>query len=292
MPVQHVSLVVLAAGLGSRFGGTKQLAAVGPSGEAILDYTINDAGRAGFDRLVLVIRHELTALVVDHLRTVHGDGLDYRLVYQDDFGPSRAKPWGTGHAVLAAHEAVTGPFAVVNADDFYGRRAFEQLARALRGDAAPTHHHLVAYRLAETLSASGTVSRGVCTARATGELVSIVENLAIARDEHGEIVSLETGRRFDADTPVSMNLWGLRPSILEELHRAWSAFSAAHGADPKAEFQLPTVIDAAVAAGRASVGVELTDSPWMGVTYPDDLADVQARIGDLVAAGEYPSPLR
>ncbi len=292
MPVQHVSLVVLAAGLGSRFGGTKQLAAVGPSGEAILDYTIIDAGRAGFDQVVLVIRHELTDLVVDHLRTVHGDGLDYRLVYQDDFGPSRAKPWGTGHAVLAAHEAVTGPFAVVNADDFYGRRAFEQLARALRGDAAPTRHHLVAYRLAETLSVSGTVSRGVCTASPAGELVSIVENLAIARDEHGEILSLESGRRFDADTPVSMNLWGLRPSILNELHRAWSTFSASHGTDPKAEFQLPTVIDATVAAGRATVGVEVTDARWMGVTYPDDLADVQARIGELIAAGGYPSPLR
>ena len=289
--MQPLSLVVLAAGLGSRFGGTKQLAAVGPSGEAILDYTIAEAQRAGFAELVLVIRHELTELVAAHLRAVHGTGLAYRLVYQDSFGPTRAKPWGTGHAVLAAHESVSGRFAVVNADDFYGRAAFEQLARALSAEGAPNHHHLVAYRLAETLSASGTVSRGVCTATPHGELVAIVENLALARDEHGAIVSLQTGRRFAEDTAVSMNLWGLHSSIFDELHAAWALFSAAD-ADPEAEFQLPTVINQAVTAGRATVSVAVTDSPWMGVTYPGDLAEVRSRIAADVARRHYASPLR
>lgn len=289
--VQPLSVVVLAAGLGSRFGGTKQLAEVGPSGEAILDYTIVDARRAGFEELVLIIRRELTELVDTHLRQVHGQHLRYRLVYQDEFGPSRAKPWGTGHAVLAVRDAVPGPFAVVNADDFYGRGGFEQLARALRRDDPADRHYLVAYRLAETLSASGTVSRGVCRARADGTLVSIVENLAIERDASGRIVSHDSGAELAEDTPVSMNLWGLRPSAFDELAAAWERFLAERGDEEKAEFQLPTVIDAAVAAGRASVAMETTDAPWMGVTYPADLADVQRRVAGLVAAGVYPSPL-
>jgi len=286
---QGLTMVVLAAGLGSRFGGTKQLAGVGPSGEAIIDYTIADARRAGFEHLVLVIRHDLTDLVVDHLASVHGPGLRYTLVYQDDFGPARAKPWGTGHAVLAARAVVRNPFAVVNADDFYGRGAFEQLARALRSPGAPNRHHLVAYRLAETLSPSGTVSRGVCTTGPDGTLISIVENLAIARDGEGRIVSGGNGNQLAPDTPVSMNLWGLQPSVFDELASAWDQFRADAG--DSAEFQLPTVIDAAVSAGRASVMVERTDAPWMGVTYPDDLAEVRTRIGRLVADGVYPSPL-
>jgi len=289
--VQSLSLVVLAAGIGSRFGGTKQLAPVGPSGEAILDYTITDARRAGFEHFVLVIRHDLTDLVQQHLHEVHGSGLDVRLVFQDDLGPARERPWGTGHAVLAARPAVDGPFGVVNADDFYGRTAFEQLAAVLRSEGPANRHHLVAYRLAETLSASGTVSRGVCTAAPDGTLRSIEENLAIARDETGRIVSQQSGTVFGPDTPVSMNLWGLRPSIFEELQAGWERFSAAAADDPKAEFQLPTQIDAAVAAGRASVQLELTDARWIGVTYPDDAADVRERIAGLVAAGEYPSPL-
>jgi NDP-sugar pyrophosphorylase family protein len=289
--VQPLSLVVLAAGIGSRFGGTKQLAAVGPSGEAILDYTITDARRAGFERFVLVIRHDLTDLVVQHLQQVHGSGLDVRLVYQDDLGPSRERPWGTGHAVLAARPAVDGPFGVVNADDFYGRRAFEQLAGVLRGDEPANRHHLVAYRLAGTLSASGTVSRGVCTARPDGSLQSIEENLAIARDETGQIVSQQSGTVFAPDTPVSMNLWGLRPSIFDELQDGWDRFRAAASGDERAEFQLPTLIDEAVAAGRASGPLELTDARWIGVTYPDDIVDVRRRIAELVTAGEYPTPL-
>lgn len=286
-------LVVLAAGLGSRFGGTKQLAAVGPTGEVILDYTITDARRAGFDRLVLVVRRDIEELVIAHLHDVHGAALPYRLVYQDELGPARAKPWGTGHAVLTAAGAVDGPFAVVNADDFYGRRPFERLAAVLRAPTAPPNrHHLVAYELARTLSPSGSVSRGVCSADADGTLTSIVEHLAISRRPDGRIVSTDPQAELAADAPVSMNLWGLQPSMFEELRRAWDTFMLERGDDPTAELQLPTVIDAAVAAGRASVALERTDAAWMGVTYPDDLADVQAKLSALVRAGEYPSPLR
>lgn len=290
--MSSLSLVVLAAGLGSRFGGTKQLAPVGPGGEVILDYTIADARRAGFEELVLVIRRDIEELVGAHLRTIHGPRLAYRTVFQDELGPIRAKPWGTGHAVLAAAPAVDVPFAVVNADDFYGRRPFERLAARLRDTGTPGNRHLLmAYELARTLSPSGSVSRGVCDAGADGSLRSIVEHLSISRQPDGRIVSVGSGAELAADSPVSMNLWGLQPSIFHELHSAWQQFLTGRGDDPKAELQLPTVIDEAVAAGRATVEVERTDAQWMGVTYPDDLPDVTAQVHALVASGEYPSPL-
>lgn len=284
-----LSLVVLAAGIGSRFGGTKQLAEVGPHGEAILDYTIHDARRAGFERVVLIVRSDLVEPVESHLLRHHGVELDYELVLQDRFGPQRAKPWGTGHAVLATASSVPGAFGVVNADDFYGAEAFVQLADALR---QPDTHHIVAYRLAQTLSELGTVSRGVCEVAANGRLVSIVENLAIARDADGSIVSRDSGATLAADTLVSMNLWGLQHSVFEALGAGWAAFHAAHADDAKAEFLLPTVIGELVATGAAEVVVHPTDAAWLGVTYPGDLPAAQARIGELVADGTYPSPLR
>ncbi len=300
------SLVVLAAGLGSRFGGTKQLAEVGAHGEAIVDYTIADARRAGFDQVVLIVRRELGALVETHLARIHGPTLPFRLVYQDELGAFRAKPWGTGHAVLATRGAVAGAFAVVNADDFYGPAAFETLAQALRRP-APDQHVLVAYRLDQTLSAAGPVSRGVCRVRGA-ELVSIEEHYGIERMSDGRITasggtgeggsggagSAAIQRVLGEDSPVSMNLWGLRPSIFNELGQAWEQFQVdVERGDraPDTELQLPTVISAAVTAGRASVAVETTQAAWMGVTYPADLAHVQARIAAMVTAGSYPSPL-
>ena len=295
------SLVVLAAGLGSRFGGTKQLAEVGAHGEAIVDYTIADARRAGFDQVVLIVRRELGTLVETHLARIHGPTLPFRLVYQDDLGAFRAKPWGTGHAVLATRGAVAGAFAVVNADDFYGPAAFETLAVALRRP-APDQYVLVAYRLDQTLSAAGPVSRGVCRVRGA-ELVSIEEHYGIERMSDGRITasggtggagSADVQRVLGEDTPVSMNLWGMRPSIFSELGQAWEQFQVdveRGDSPPDAELQLPTVISAAVTAGRASVAVETTQAAWMGVTYPADLAHVQARIAAMVTAGSYPSPL-
>ncbi len=293
---EPLTLVVLAAGLGSRFGGTKQLAEVGPSGGAILDYTIFDARRAGFDRLVLIVRTDLVELVRDHLARQHGPDLDYELVLQDRFGPSRAKPWGTAHAVLATADAVPGPFGVVNADDFYGRDALAELAAALRDpadrQARRVRHHLVAYRLASTLSPRGTVSRGVCTVDGDGNLRSIVENLAIERGDDGRIVSGEAATVLADDTLVSMNLWGLQPQVFDALRDGWASFHAAHAEDPKAEFLLPTVIGSLVDAGEASVAVHSTASTWVGVTYPGDLDEARATIAALTAEGIYLSTLR
>ncbi|MPY95293.1 MAG: NTP transferase domain-containing protein, partial [Acidimicrobiia bacterium] len=184
------TLVVMAAGIGSRFGGTKQLAEVGPGGEALLDYTIADARRAGFGPVVLVVREAIRDAVGDHLARFHADAASFTLLCQDldtsaaDAGaPPRDRPWGTGHAVLSARGEVRGPFAVVNADDYYGAAALDELGRALAapGGRSPTTYHLVAYRLANTLSTEGTVSRGVCRVAADGRLETVTEHLAIAR---------------------------------------------------------------------------------------------------------------
>lgn len=292
---EPLTLVVLAAGLGSRFGGTKQLAEVGPSGEAILDYTIFDARRAGFERLVLIVRSDIEDLVRDHLARQHGSSLAYEVVLQDRFGPTRAKPWGTAHAVLATADAVPGAFGVVNADDFYGRGALAELATALHREAdrsgAVPRHHLVAYRLARTLSPLGTVSRGVCTVDGAGSLRSIIENLAIERDADGRILSRDSGAVLAEDTLVSMNLWGLQPQAFDALRVGWEAFHDAHGQDPKAEFLLPSVIGELVAEGRATVAVHGTDATWVGVTYPGDIDEARSTIARLVADGTYPTPL-
>lgn len=286
-----LTLVALAAGLGSRFGGTKQLAEVGPHGEAVLDYTIHDARLVGFERFVLVVRTDLVDPVTEHLRAIHGDDLDAALVLQDRFGPTRPKPWGTGHAVLAAATELHGPFGVVNADDFYGRRGLEVLADALRAPAAATEHHLVAYRLAATLSPGGTVSRGVCTVDAAGNLADLVETAAIARGSDGRIHGEAGGRPvvLEDDRPVSMNLLGLQPSILDELATAWASFR--DEATEDAEFILPGVLGTLADQGRATVRVHRTDAVWHGVTYASDAAEVRAAIAAEVAAGTYPAPL-
>lgn len=291
MPSPPLTLLVLAAGLGSRFGGTKQLAEVGPHGEAVLDYTIHDARTVGFERFVFVVRTDLVDPVSDHLAAVHGPGLDHTLVLQDRFGPSRRKPWGTGHAVLAAAAELPGPFGVVNADDFYGRDGLRVLAAALRAPGADHEHHLVAYRLAATLSPGGTVSRGVCTVDDGGNLADLVETYTIGRLDDGRIHGEVDGRDvvLDDDRPVSMNLLGLRPSVLDELAAAWAPFVATAGETE--EFILPGVLGAAAAAGRATVRVHRTDAVWHGVTYPGDADDVRSAIAAATAAGTYPAPL-
>lgn len=279
----------MAAGVGSRFGGNKQLAEVGPAGEALLDYTIHDARRAGFERIVLIVRRELVAPMTAQLSRFHNDAHRFVLVCQDEdeLAPPRAKPWGTGHAVLTVRDVVPGPFVVVNADDYYGAEVFGLIADVLRGQPG---YHLVAYRLDQTLSAEGAVSRGVCQVSSDGHLETIAEEAAIARQGDGTIRT-GTGAILAPDTPVSMNLWGLPKTLFSELERRFESFLGAHRSEPKAEFLLPEVIGSLVAQGTESVHVLRTDAPWLGVTYPGDLAGAQLRMADLVAAGVYPSPL-
>jgi NDP-sugar pyrophosphorylase family protein len=285
------SLVVLAAGMGSRYGGLKQLDPVGPSGETILDYAVYDALRAGFERVVFVIRHDFDAVFREQVGARYADRVAVDYAYQSvDLLPpgcsvpdGRTKPWGTGHAVWCARTAVPGSFAVINADDFLGRDAFAQLAGFL---AAPdADHAMVGYRLGKTLSEQGSVSRGVCQVSAQGELTEVVEHTGIDRAEVGE------GGKFSGDEIVSMNCWAFQPTFWDALDRQWQHFVAERLTAEKAEFYLPAAVSAEIGAGRATVRVLPTTASWFGVTYREDKPTVTATLAAMVAAGEYPESL-
>lgn len=266
----------MAAGLGSRFGGVKQLAAVGPDGEVILDYTIRDAVAAGVDEVVLIVRHDILADTEAHVRSIHGDDLPLELVCQEDLGPPRDKPWGTVHAVLSAADAVTSPFILANADDYYGQKSF-QIAFDRLNDLDAGRGLLVAFAVAKTLPSVGSVTRGVCQVD-NGLLVGINETDGLHFEPDGSIAAGHD--LIDADTPVSMNLWAFDPSIMTALRSRWEAFYAANAAEPKAECLLPTEISGLMDDGYV---VELAASPetWTGLTNPDDLETVRAQIATL-----------
>jgi hypothetical protein len=297
-----LSLVVLAAGIGSRYGGLKQVDAVGPGGATLLDYSAYDAWRAGFERVVLVVKEGMEADV----RRLVGDRIATRIpvayAVQKDAAldgftppPGRTKPWGTGHATLAAAELVEGPFAVINADDFYGRSSYRVLASFLSAPApgpAP-ELALVGFPLAATLSQDGPVSRGVCTVDAASHLVGIREWLEVepdgadarGRDEGG------TWRRIPGTTPVSMNFWGFTPAFLPALRDGFARFLAANAASAKAEYYLLSAVQDLLDAGRARVRVLEGGGPWGGLTYPGDRPRLVAMLESLVARGEYPREL-
>jgi len=293
---------VLAAGVGSRFGGPKQLTPVGPSGETLLDYAIYDAMRAGFGRAVLVVREELHASLRDHVARVIGTALSVDCVAQrlDDLPEGghvpagRAKPWGTGHAVLAAREVVDGPFAVCNADDYYGPGAYRLLAEHLAGDAgAPPLHALVGYRLDATLSPHGGVARAVAALGPDGLVARVAEVRGVCRLDGGLRGVTVTGeeRAFTGAEPASMNLWGFTRDILPALEAQFATFLTAPRA-PDAEFVLSTALDGQLAAGRARLRVLPAPDRWLGMTFAADLETVRAALAGLVRAGVYPADLR
>jgi hypothetical protein len=268
------TIVVLAAGIGSRYGGLKQLTPLGPNGEAILDLSFRDAAAAGFDRGVLIIRHQIEDAVREHLDAMPPP-IPVSFTYQDDLGPPREKPWGTSHALLATRADVDGPLTVVNADDYYGAEsmvaAAEWLATFGAGGDTPERYALVGFPLERTLSPSGPVARGICELDAEGRLVRIVERFEVRRDPDGVIRSEKPEPVEIPDgTPASMNLWCFPPSIFDRLEAGWKAFSAEHADDPKAEFLLPDLVGLAAAAGEVTVDVLPTTSPWFGVTYVED----------------------
>ncbi|MCY3576607.1 MAG: NTP transferase domain-containing protein [bacterium] len=255
------TLVVMAAGLGSRFGGTKQLAQVGPNGEAFLDFAIADARAAGANRVVLIVRSDIEADVQRHFET-RGDlptDLDVAYVRQDEHGPSRPKPWGTAHAVLSASEAVTGPFVVCNADDYYGPTAYTALSQAMQ-TMADNEACLCGYRLDHTLPAEGTVTRGVCQVD-DYRLASIVEQEGISR----------TDNQFPEDTIVSMNLWAFSPKFLDALQDGFTRFLKESGDSASAEYLLPAAVAEEMEKGALTVRVVTTQETWIGVTNPNDL---------------------
>jgi len=266
----------MAAGLGSRFGGVKQLAAVGPDGEVILDYTIRDAVAAGVDEVVLIVRNDILANTEAHVRSIHGADLPLRLVCQDDLGPPRDKPWGTVHAVLSAAEAIDSPFILANADDYYGQRSFK-IAFDRLGDLNSARGLLVAFAVDQTLPATGSVTRGVCQVE-DGLLKGIDETDGLHFAPDGSIAAGESA--IDSSTPVSMNLWAFDPSIMSALQSRWETFYAANAQEPKAECLLPTEISGLMDGGFT---VELAQSPetWTGLTNPDDLETVRTQIAAL-----------
>jgi NDP-sugar pyrophosphorylase family protein len=270
----------------------KQIDPVGPGGETVLDYAVFDALRAGFARVVFVIRRDFEALFREKIGARYAGRAAVDYVFQSldalpaGFTPpaGREKPWGTGHAVWCAREAIQGNFAVINAEDFYGADSFGQLARFLKS-ARDAEFAMVGFRLANTLSEHGVVSRGVTAAGANQELRSIVEHTGIAPTEVG------AGRKFSGEEIVSMNCWGFTPALFPGLDAQFREFLGTHGNEPKAEFYLPASVSAMIGRGEARVRVLPTASTWFGVTYREDKPRVQAAIAGLVQAGLYPEKL-
>lgn len=301
--MKQPALIVMAAGMGSRFGGPKQMAGVGPSGEAPLEYSVHDALRSGFGKVVFVIRREMEGDFRERVGRRIEPIADVRYAFQslDDLPegtaapPGRQKPWGTGHAVLCCRDAVKENFAAVNADDFYGRESFEKLGGFLRGardESGVLAQAMVGFRVGNTLSPHGPVARGVCSVSPEGELLGVVERTRIQETE-GRIAYEEGGawHPLPPDTVVSMNMWGFTPAVMGELEALFRAFLAGPGRDPKAEFYLPEAVGALVRQGRARVRVLPTSETWFGVTYREDLPLYQAAVRERVARGEYPESL-
>ena len=293
---------VLAAGMGSRYGGLKQLDGLGPNGETIMDYSVYDAIRAGFGKVVFVIRKDFEADFREKILSKYEGVVPVEVVFQSiDKLPEgytcpadRTKPWGTNHAVLMGRDAIKEPFAVINADDFYGRDAFEVIAKELsRPRDGKGDYCMVGFRVGNTMTENGSVARGVCETK-EGLLTSVVERTAISYDEDHKIVFTDENgqvQTLEPTTPVSMNLWGFTPDYFEYSDREFRKFLDRDINTPKAEFFIPLCIDTLINSGEATVKVLDTDSRWFGVTYSADRPSVVAKFAQLHADGEYPSPL-
>jgi len=269
------SFVLLAAGIGRRYGGLKQLAPVGPNGEAMIDLTIADAAAAGFEEVVAIVRHSIADEIRAHIE--QRSPIPLRLAFQDDLLPARAKPWGTAHALVSAVPLLEGrAFGIANADDYYDVDGIAKLADWLRNRRRTNAACLVAYRLGDTLSDRGTVSRGICEVAPDGRLLECVENLKIAREADG-VVRSEKGTLAD-DSAASMNLFGFDPSVLDLIRAEWEAWIPNKLTDEEDECRLPEVLNDLVATGRATVDVVRTTGSWMGITYTEDLEPTRAAL--------------
>jgi hypothetical protein len=295
----------MAAGIGSRYGGLKQIDPVGPSGEIIIDYSVYDALRAGFGKVVFIIREDIEEAFREKIGRNVEARTEVEYVLQDlsdvpegfSVPPERKKPWGTGHAVLSARGRLPGPFAVINADDFYGASSYRALAGYLAGAAdrgGVGDYCLVGYVLWNTLSDHGHVARGVCTADAGGWLTGIHERTRIER--HGETArfSEDDGNSWTEvprDSLVSMNMWGFTPGFVDQLGARFPKWLAANSGKLKAEFYVPVVVGEMISEGAARVKVLPTDEKWFGVTYREDAPAVGAAVREMVSRGVYPPDL-
>ena len=294
------TLLILAAGMASRYGSMKQVQSFGPSGETIMDYSIYDAIRSGFGKVVFIIRKNFA----DNFRAIFDPKLKGKIeieyVFQEmdrftdgvSIPAERTKPWGTAHAVLCAKDAVREPFAVINADDFYGDNAFATAAGFLNTACNPDRYAIVGYDLVRTLSEHGTVNRGVCGLNEKGELATITERINIARKD--QRIVCEDGLQpaeLALDTKVSMNFWCFSPSVFPYITKLFAEFLKEQGGNPKAEFFIPIIGDKFIQEGKGAIKVIPTGAKWFGVTYKEDAPEVQASLNALIAKGEYPSKI-
>ena len=296
------TLFILAAGMGSRYGGLKQLDGLGPNGETIMDYSVFDAMRAGFGKVVFVIRKDFEEDFRRVVLSKYADHVPCEVCFQgidclpEGFtrNPERTKPWGTNHAVLMAKDLIHEPFMVINADDFYGKESFEVMAKFLLSvNGEQGKYCMAGYRVGNTLSEHGTVSRGVCATDKMGFLTDVVERTAI-ESKNGHIVFPdENGNEVEIpfDTPVSMNMWGFTPEYFEYTEEAFKEFLKVSGQELKTEFYIPTLVNDLIKAGKATCQVLDTPAKWFGVTYADDRQMVVDKIQTLVDAGVYPNKL-
>jgi UTP-glucose-1-phosphate uridylyltransferase len=294
------TLLVLAAGMGSRYGGNKQIDGFGPNGETILEYSIYDAIRAGFGKVVFIVRQEIIELAKEKfLPKIEGKiEVDFVLQSLTTFvpkefqNPDRVKPYGTAHAVLCAKDVIKEPFAVINADDFYGKEAFEVIGKFLANGVQPTLHAMVGYAIQNVLSEHGTVSRGVCAMNTSNQLIGMVERTAISKNNNkilangeGDSVEIKEG------TPVSMNFWGFHPAIFQQLEKMWEAFLPANKEHIKSEFFIPLVANNLIESGDGAVVVLEGGKTWFGVTYTEDKPVVIDSLKKMHDSGDYPASL-
>ena len=295
------TLFILAAGMGSRYGGLKQLDGLGPNGETIMDYSVFDAMRAGFGKVVFVIRKDFEEDFRNIVLSKYADHVQCEVCFQgidnlpEGFtrNPERTKPWGTNHAVLMAKDIIKEPFMVINADDFYGKESFEVMAKFLLDvNGQEGKYCMAGYRVGNTLSEHGTVSRGVCATDKMGFLTDVVERTAI-ENKNGHVVYQDNGVDVEIpfETPVSMNMWGFTPEYFTYAEEAFKAFLTENSQELKAEFYIPTLVNDMIKSGKATCQVLDTTAKWFGVTYADDRQMVVDKIQALVDAGVYPNKL-
>jgi NDP-sugar pyrophosphorylase family protein len=295
------TLLILAAGMASRYGSMKQIQSFGPGGETIMDYSIYDAIRAGFKKVVFIIRKDFAKDFQNIFEDRLKGKVEIGYVYQDlhafvgdhQVPAERTKPWGTAHAVLCAKDTVREPFAVINADDFYGRDAFDKAYKFLTGEVDDKTYSIIGYELLKTLSDNGTVNRGVCQVDDQGNLTGIAERLNISKKADGKIIcdDDQEPKELPVDSKVSMNFWCFSTSIFEYSQKLFAEFLAENINAPKAEFFIPIVADKFINDGTGKIMVIPTSSQWFGVTYKEDAPDVKASLNKLVDAGEYPHSL-
>lgn len=296
------TLLILAAGMGSRYGGLKQIAPVGPNGELIVDYSIYDAIKAGFGRVVFVIRHSFEDTYKEKYGAIYEKHTTIDYAYQEmdscvsDFQipPDREKPWGTGHAILVAKDVIDEPFAVINADDFYGAKTFKLMAEFLTTTQNSSNDYCMSgFQLKNTLSEHGTVSRGISQVDRDMSLKNITEHTGIERSNDTIVSSDEQGnkRNLTGDQIVSMNLWGFKPSIFNFLQEQFTCFLKKHGSELKSEFYIPDAVDKLIRKDKVSVKVLPTEEKWFGITYKEDMKIARDTVSKLIQQGVYPDSL-